>query len=173
MRLQERALWKTASTQSGLTEAIRQKLAEIPGISVLMSQPIQERVDELISGIRTECAIKLFGPDLQILHEKAEQMATVMQQIDGVRDVKVEQIAGQPYLTIDIDRQKIARYGINVADVQELITTAVGGKTATEVYEGERRVSAHREIPRSGQEQYRHDRRDSRTVCLGGPDPHE
>ena len=137
--LSERSTWKTAKTQSGLTDAIRKKLAEIPGISVLISQPIQERVDGMISGIKTECAIKLFGDDLEVLREKAEEIAALMQQIDGVKDIKVEQIAGQPYLTIDINRQKIARYGINVADVQEIITTAIGGKTATHVYEGERR----------------------------------
>lgn len=137
--LHDRKRWTTAQTQSQLTDAIRRKLAEIPGISVLMSQPIQERVDELISGIRTECAIKLFGPDLDVLHDKAEEIARTMQDIEGVKDIKVEQIAGQPYLTIDIDRQKIARYGINVADVQEIIVTAIGGKPATYVYEGERR----------------------------------
>ncbi len=137
--LRDRSTWKTAKTQAQLTDAIRRKLAEIPGISVLMSQPIQERVDELISGIRTECAIKLFGDDLDVLHQKAEEIAALMQQIKGVKDIKVEQIAGQPYLTVDIDRQKIARYGINVADVQEIVTTAIGGKPATQVYEGERR----------------------------------
>lgn len=147
--LRERSTWKTAGTQAQLTDAIRRKLAEIPGISVLMSQPIQERVDELISGIRTECAIKLFGPDLDVLYKKAEEIAATMQDINGVKDVKVEQIAGQPYLTIDIDRQKIARYGINVADVQELIVTAIGGKAATHVYEGERRFNLVLRFPES------------------------
>jgi cobalt-zinc-cadmium resistance protein CzcA len=112
-----------------------------------MSQPIQERVDELISGIRTECAIKLFGEDLDVLHDKAEEIASLMQQIKGVKDIKVEQIAGQPYLTVDIDRQKIARFGINVADVQEIITTAIGGKAATHVYEGERRFQLTLRFP--------------------------
>ena len=149
VQLKDRSEWKTAVSQTGLTDAIRQKLTEIPGISILMSQPIQERVDELISGIRTECAVKLFGADLQVLHDKAEQIAEVMQTIEGVRDVKMEQIAGQPYLTIDIDRQKIARFGINVADVQELITTAVGGKPATTVYEGERRFELILRFPES------------------------
>jgi cobalt-zinc-cadmium resistance protein CzcA len=130
-----------------LTDAIRQKLGEIPGISVLMSQPIQERVDELTSGIRAECAIKLFGEDLHVLHNKAEEIAALMQQIKGVKDIKVEQIAGQPYLTIDINRQKIARFGINVADVQEIITTAIGGKTATHIYEGERRFQLTLRFP--------------------------
>ena len=137
--LHDRRTWTTAATQPQLTDAIRKKLAEIPGISVLMSQPIQERVDELISGIRTECAIKLFGDDLDVLWDKAAEIAALLQQIEGVKDIKVEQTSGQPYLTIDIDRQKIARFGINVADVQDIITTAIGGKPATQVYEGERR----------------------------------
>jgi cobalt-zinc-cadmium resistance protein CzcA len=145
--LHDRSTWKTAKTQSGLTDAIRRKLAEIPGISVLMSQPIQERVDELISGVRTECAIKLFGEDLDVLHDKATEIAALMQQIHGVKDIKVEQVAGQPYLTVDIDRQKIARFGINVADVQEIITTAIGGKAATHVYEGERRFQLTLRFP--------------------------
>lgn len=147
--LSERSTWKTADTQAGLADAIRRKLAEIPGISVLMSQPIQERVDELISGIRTECAVKLFGDDLAVLHEKAEEIAALMQEVKGVKDVKVEQIAGQPYLTVDIDRQKIARYGINVADVQDMIATAIGGRPATHVYEGERRFQLIVRYPES------------------------
>jgi cobalt-zinc-cadmium resistance protein CzcA len=149
--LHDRSTWKTATTQSGLTDAIRRKLAEIPGISVLMSQPIQERVDELISGIRTQCAIKLFGDDLDVLRDKAQEIAVLMQHINGVKDIKVEQVAGQPYVVIDIDRQKIARFGINVADVQEIIATAVGGKPATHVYEGERRFQLTLRFP----EQYR------------------
>ena len=147
--LNDRSTWKTAKTQSELTDAIRKKLAEIPGISVLMSQPIQERVDELISGIRTECAIKLFGDDLDVLRDKAEEIAALIQQINGVKDIKVEQIAGQPYLVIDIDRQKIARFGINVSDVQEIITTAIGGRSATEIYEGERRFQLTLRFPES------------------------
>ncbi len=145
--LHDRSQWKTATTQSALTDAIRRKLAEIPGISVLMSQPIQERVDELISGIRTQCAIKLFGDDLDVLRDKAKEIADLIQQIDGVKDLKVEQVAGQPYLIIDIDRQKIARFGINVADVQEIVTTAIGGQAATQIYEGERRFQLTLRFP--------------------------
>ncbi len=145
--LHDRSTWKTAKTQSELTDAIRRKLAEIPGISILMSQPIQERVDELISGIRTECAIKLFGDDLDLLRDKAQEIAALVQNINGVKDIKVEQVAGQPYLIIDIDRQKIARFGINVADVQEIIATAIGGEAATYVYEGERRFQLTLRFP--------------------------
>ncbi len=137
--LHDRGTWKTAKTQSGLIDAMRRKLSEVPGISMLMSQPIQQRVDELISGIKTECSIKVFGDDLEVLRDEAQAIAALLQQIKGIKDIKVEQIAGQPYLTIDIDRQRIARYGINVADVEEIITTAIGGKPATHVYEGEHR----------------------------------
>jgi cobalt-zinc-cadmium resistance protein CzcA len=137
--LRPRGEWTTASRKSDLVDAMRTRLAEIPGISVLMSQPIQERVDELISGIRTEAAIKLFGDDLETLKRKADEIAAIMKTVHGVKDLKVEQIAGQSYLTVDIDRQKIARYGINVADIQEIVETAIGGKVATHVYEGVRR----------------------------------
>ena len=147
--LRPREAWITAQTQAKLVDAIRTRLAEIPGISVLMSQPIQERVDELISGIRTECAIKLFGDDLDLLYQHAERIADLMRTIDGVKDVKVEQVAGQPYLTIDINREKIARYGINVSDVQDIISTAVGGRPATQVYEGERRFQLVLRFPES------------------------
>lgn len=147
--LRPRETWTTAQTQANLVDAIRKRLAEIPGISVLMSQPIQERVDELISGIRTECAIKLFGDDLELLYQHAEQIADLMRTIEGVKDVKVEQVAGQPYLTIDIDRARIARYGINVSDVQDIVTTAVGGRPATQVYEGERRFQLVLRFPES------------------------
>jgi cobalt-zinc-cadmium resistance protein CzcA len=149
--LHPRDTWTTARTKADLTEAMRQRLAKIPGISVLMSQPIQQRVDELISGVRAEFAIKLFGDDLAVLKEQAEQIAAIMRTVEGVKDLRVEQIAGQPYLTIDIDRRKIARYGINVADIREIIETAIGEKTATTVYEGERRFQLILRFP----EEYR------------------
>jgi cobalt-zinc-cadmium resistance protein CzcA len=103
----------------------------------------------LISGIRTECAIKLFGDDLDQLYRTAEEIADLMKTVSGVKDVKVEQVAGQPYLTVDIDRERIARYGINVSDVQDIVTTAVGGKPATTVYEGERRFQLILRFPES------------------------
>jgi len=145
--LHPRDTWTTASRKSDLVDAMRTRLAEIPGISVFMSQPIEERVDELISGIKTEGAIKLFGDDLDTLKQKADEIAAIMKTVDGVKDLKVEQIAGQPYLTVDIDRQKIARYGINVADIQEIVETAIGGKVATHVYEGVRRFQLALRFP--------------------------
>jgi heavy metal efflux system protein len=137
--LHPRDRWTTAASKRELVDAMRRRLARIPGISVLMSQPIQERVDELISGIKTEVAIKLFGDDLATLRTMADRIATLMATVKGVKDLKVEQIAGQTYLTVDINRHKIARYGINVAAIQDIIATAVGGRVATRVYEEVRR----------------------------------
>lgn len=137
--LRPRDTWTTAATQNELVEAIRRRLADVPGVSLLMSQPIQQRVDELISGVKAECVIKLFGEELDVLKGKAEEIASIMRTVHGVKDLRVEQISGQPYLTVDIDRQKIARYGINVADVHEIIETAIGEKVTTYVYEGVRR----------------------------------
>jgi cobalt-zinc-cadmium resistance protein CzcA len=137
--LAPREAWITARTKPALVEAIRRRLAEIPGIAVLMSQPIQERVDELISGIKTEAAIKLFGDNMETLITLAEQIAVVMNSVEGVKDLKVEQVSGQLYLTVDINRQEIARRGINVDDIQDVIRTAIAGEPATHVLEGERR----------------------------------
>ncbi|MGH7250791.1 MAG: efflux RND transporter permease subunit [Nitrospiraceae bacterium] len=139
--LTPRETWTTAKRKSELVDAIRRRLAEVPGVLILMSQPIQERVDELISGIKTEVAIKLFGDDLEVLRKKAEQIAGIMGGVRGVKDIKVEHLFGQSYLTVDIDRHKIARHGFNVADVREIIETAVAGKEATQVLEGVRRFS--------------------------------
>ncbi len=143
--------WTTARNKAELVEKIRQRLERIPGASFLLSQPIQQRVDELISGVRTEATVKLFGDDLDVLRQKAEEIAAILTTIRGIKDIRVEQLFGQPYLTIDIDRSKIARHGINVADIQDIIATAIGGKAATTVYEGQQRFDLIVRFP----EQYR------------------
>jgi cobalt-zinc-cadmium resistance protein CzcA len=97
--LKPRDQWTSAHDKEALVEMMRRRLAQIPGINVLMSQPIQERVDELISGTKSEIAIKLFGDDLETLTEKAGEIASIMSTVEGVRDIKVEQQAGQSYLT--------------------------------------------------------------------------
>jgi cobalt-zinc-cadmium resistance protein CzcA len=101
--------------------------------------------------VRTEATVKLFGDDLDLLRQKADDIAAVLGTVRGVRDIKVEQLFGQPYLTIDIDRDQIARHGINVADVREIISTAIGGRAATRVYEGQQRFDLFVRF----QEQYR------------------
>jgi cobalt-zinc-cadmium resistance protein CzcA len=139
--LKPRHQWKTAATKEDLIEKIRLELEKIPGVAYNMTQPIALRVDELISGVKSQIAIKLFGDDLELLKAKAEEIAQVISNVRGVTDLRVEQTAGQPYITLEIDRRKIARYGINVADIQEIIETAIGGKSATEIFEGERRFA--------------------------------
>lgn len=133
--------WKSAYTKKELVEKIREELEKIPGIGLNITQPIALRVDELISGVKSQLAIKIFGDDLEILREKAEEVAKVVTKIRGVADLRVEQISGQPYLTIQTNRDQIARYGINVAAIHDIIETAVGGKVATEVLEGDKRFA--------------------------------
>ncbi len=111
----------------------------MPGANFLLSQPIQQRVDELLSGVRSEATVKVIGEDLSVLRRTAEEIHAIMSSVKGVKDVRVEQVFGQAYLTIDIDRGKIARHGINVAHIREIITTAIGADAATRVYEGQRR----------------------------------
>ncbi len=151
VRLRPLDQWTTAKTMPELMQKFRERLTSVSGATFLISQPIQQRVDELISGVRTEATVKLFGDDLEMLRNKAQEIAEVLGGVRGVRDIKVEQVFGQPYLTIDIDRGKIARHGINVADVREIITTAIGGQAATRVYEGQQRFDLVVRFP----EQYR------------------
>lgn len=131
--------WKTGRNKEELVNAMSEQLSKLPGMVFSFSQPIQLRVAELIAGVRSDIAIKLFGEDLETLKEKAEEIAKVVTKIDGAADVKVEQVTGLPQLQIKVDRGKIARYGINVADVNQIIETAIGGKSAGKVFEGERR----------------------------------
>jgi heavy metal efflux system protein len=118
---------------------VRRRLAQVPGIAFGLSQPIAMRVDELVSGVRSQVAIKLFGDDLETLRIKAEEIARVLRQVRGISDLRVEQVSGLYYLKLDIDRAKIARHGINVAEITEVIEAVGGGIAAGEVFEGQRR----------------------------------
>ena len=131
--------WKTGRTKPELVEAIEAKLAKFPGIALNFSQPIANRVDELLSGVKAQLAIQLFGDDLDQLVATADQIQRVVARVPGAEDVQTEQVTGQPQLQIKIDRAAIARYGINVEDVQEAIETAIGGEQAGQVFEGVRR----------------------------------
>ncbi len=131
--------WRAAETQEELQHVIRDELGDIPGASTSFTQPIAMAVDELLEGVRAELAIKLFGDDLDVLKEKADEIARVVGTVAGAADVQVDQVSGTPQLLIRIDRQAIARYGINVADVQHVIRAAVGGETVGQVFEGIRR----------------------------------
>ena len=142
--LKPRGEWPRGWTQDDIAAAIVEKLKSLPGIQLVMAQPISDRVDEMVSGVRSDVAVKVFGDDLDALKAAAEDIARIAR---GVRGMRVERVGGQQYLNIVIDRQAIARQGLNVADVQDVIEMAIGGKVATEIYEGERRFQAVVRLP--------------------------
>jgi cobalt-zinc-cadmium resistance protein CzcA len=163
--LKPRSEWPKGWTQDTITDEIRKKLAVLPGVQVVMAQPISDRVDEMVTGVRADIAVKVFGDDLQVLKDKADEIARVAAGIAGAQDLRVERITGQQYLQIAIDRSAIARAGLNVSDVHEVIEMAIGGKVATDIYEGERRFSAIVRLP----ETYRDDIAAIRNLVLTSP----
>jgi len=132
---------ESGRTQDEIEDDIRKLLEVFPGVNIVLSQPIAERVDEMMTGVRSEIAVKIFGDDLEKLREFSEQIARILRTVPGARDIRIERLSGQQSLTIDINRKAIARNGINVADVHELIETAVGGREVSILYDGERRFS--------------------------------
>lgn len=130
--------WSYASKEA-LVEAMQERLEAIPGINYSFSQPIELRVEELISGVRSDVALKIFGDDLKLMREAAEKAAAALRTIPGASDVQVEQTTGLPYLQVVIDRDKVARYGINVSDIQDVLEIGLGERAAGQLYEGDRR----------------------------------
>ena len=153
-------------TQDGIAEEIRKRLASLPGINLVMSQPISDRVDEMVSGVRADVAVMIYGEDLTQLVQKANAIAKVASGIQGTQDTRVDRVGGQQYLAINIDRGAIARYGLNAADVNDVIETAIAGKAATEVYEGEKRFSAVVRLPL----ELRDSVEDIRELLISSPD---
>jgi len=138
--LTPRSQWKKASTKAELIEKIEETLQDIPGMKFSFTQPIEMRMNELSegTGIRGEIGVKIYGPKLEILRSKAAEVASAMRTTKGGADVSVESTSGLPVLQLRIRRGDLARYGINVADVQAVVETAIGGSTVGKVYEGER-----------------------------------
>jgi cobalt-zinc-cadmium resistance protein CzcA len=152
--LKPRDQWTSASTQEELQEYIRDQVGNVPGVLTNFTQPIQMTVDELLEGVRAELAIKVFGDDLDSLKMKADEIALIVSEVPGAADVQPDQVSGTPQLLIRVNRQAIARYGINVADVQEVIRAAVGGEVAGQIFEGVKRFDisvrfdkSHRDTP--------------------------
>ncbi|OGV84464.1 MAG: metal transporter [Lentisphaerae bacterium RIFOXYB12_FULL_60_10] len=139
--LRPRRAWPTKRSKPELVAAIQAELAVIPGIRMSFSQPIALRVNELISGIKSDLAIKIFGSDLEVLRENANRAAAAIQGIRGAEDVNVEQVSGFPQVEIAVDRKAIARHKINIADINEVVETAVGGQVATMVIEEQKRFA--------------------------------
>ncbi len=133
-----REKWTTAHSRDGLCEAMDAKIRQIPGIDTQFSQYIEDNVDEAVSGIKSEMAIKIFGSDTTKLQALADQIVDIIKTVPGATDVGTDQLLGQPQIQITIDRAAIGRYGLAVADIQTVVATAIGGQAATQVLEGER-----------------------------------
>ncbi|MFX1682854.1 CusA/CzcA family heavy metal efflux RND transporter [Mitsuaria sp. CC2] len=134
-------------TRDALITAVQEELATLPGQNYEFSQPIQLRFNELISGVRSDVAVKVFGDDRDQLNAAAAKIAAVLGGLEGAAEVNVEQTTGLPMLTVDIDREKAGRHGLNLQDVQQLVATATGGAHAGTLFEGDRRFSIVVRLP--------------------------
>ena len=134
-------------TREQLLAAVQEEVAKLPGNNYEFSQPIQLRFNELISGVRSDVAVKVFGDDMDVLNKTAAEISEVLDKVPGAAEVKVEQTTGLPMLTVHIDRDKASRYGLNTVDVQEAIATAVGGREAGTMFEGDRRFAIRVRLP--------------------------
>ena len=146
--LKPRAQWPDPRRpKADLVAAMEAAAQKVPGNNYEFTQPIQLRFNELISGVRSDVAVKIYGDDLAVMNKTAGEIEAVLQAIPGAADVKVEQTTGLPMLTVRLDREALARYGLPAADVQELISTAVGGTTVGQIYEGDRRFDLVVRLP--------------------------
>jgi len=134
-------------SKTDLVAAMQKAVAQIPGNNYEFTQPIQMRFNELISGVRSDVAVKVFGDDLDTLLEAGEAIAGIMQAVPGAADVKVEQVTGLPVLTVKLDRARTARYGLSMSEAQEAVEIAVGGKAVGEIFEGDRRFELLVRLP--------------------------
>ncbi|MCP1651428.1 CusA/CzcA family heavy metal efflux RND transporter [Pseudomonas nitroreducens] len=146
--LKPKEQWPDPKKSRAQLEAEIQEAANgVPGSAYELSQPIQLRFNELISGVRSDVAVKVFGDDMTVLNQTAEQIAGVLRQVQGSSEVKVEQTSGLPVLTVNIDRQRAARYGLNVGDIQDNVAVAIGGREAGTLFEGDRRFDLIVRLP--------------------------
>lgn len=139
-------------TQAELLRAIQEEAAQMPGNNYEFSQPIQLRFNELISGVRSDVAVKIFGDDNDVLNRSAAEVAQVLQAIPGASEVKIEQTTGLPVLTVNIDRARAARYGLSLADVQDTLGIAIGGREAGTFFQGDRRFDIVVRLPEAVRE---------------------
>ncbi len=143
-------LWPDPSlNRNELIARIQHAVMEVPGNNYELTQPIQMRFNELISGVRTDVGIKVFGDDMSVMNQNAQKIAEVLKNIKGAADIKVEQTSGLPILAVNIDREKLGRLGVNVADVQQAVLLATKGQEAGQVFEGDRRFDLVVRLPES------------------------
>jgi len=148
--MKDRSRWPDPNKpRTQLVEELEKAAAEVPGNNYEFTQPIQMRFNELIAGVRSDVAVKIFGDDMDQLLAAGQSVESVLSKIPGARDVKVEQVTGLPLLSIIPDRQALARHGLTIADVQDVVATALGGRPAGQIFEGDRRFDIVVRMPES------------------------
>jgi cobalt-zinc-cadmium resistance protein CzcA len=141
--LKPRSEWQVYNSKEKLVEALNEKLSDYPGIQLVFSQPIQNMFDELLSGVKTQLAIKLYGEDLAILRNKAEEIREVIEPVEGLVDLSTEQSFGQPQMQLVAKREACARYGVDISDVLEVVELAIGGEVISQIFVNTRRFGIH------------------------------
>ncbi len=137
--LKPKSEWTTFQTKDELIEMLKDKLAFLPGVNYEFSQPLEMRFNELMTGVRQDVAVKLFGEDLEVLSKYAKKMSKIIATVDGVGDLKIESTSGLPQMTVKYERKKLAQYGLNIQELNTIVRTAFSGETAGIVFEGEKR----------------------------------
>ncbi|MFN2262310.1 MAG: CusA/CzcA family heavy metal efflux RND transporter, partial [Psychroflexus sp.] len=139
IRLKPKSEWTSADSKEELANLMKEKLSIIPNMGIEFTQPIEMRFNELITGVRSDVAIKIFGEDLDLLTQKGNEVKSLVENIEGVGDISVEKIVGLPQMSVNYNRSKIARYGLQIQDINNIISTGFAGKKAGVVFEGEKR----------------------------------
>ncbi len=163
--LKDKEEWVSVDSREELAEKMTEALENVPGVTFGISQPIQLRSNELISGVRQDIGIKVFGDDLQVLTELSQKIGKIVNTVDGAKDLYLEQATGLPQIVVNIDRDAIARYGLSIKTVNQAISTAFAGESAGLVYEGERRYDL---VVRLSQEN-RQDIKDVKNIYITAP----
>ena len=139
IKLKPKKEWTSAASKDELANKFKEALSVIPGLEIEFTQPIEMRFNELITGVRADVAVKVFGEDLSILAKKADEIKKLIQHVSGASDIIVEKVEGLPQMSVHYHRSKIARYGLNIADINQLISMGFAGQVAGNVFEGEKR----------------------------------
>ncbi|MBD0402208.1 CusA/CzcA family heavy metal efflux RND transporter [Flammeovirga sp. EKP202] len=167
--LKPKSEWTSASTKEELIDKIKEKVSTVPGINFEFTQPIEMRFNELISGVREDIAIKLYGEDLTVLAEKAEEISALIGDVEGIADKRVEATAGLPQIVVHYDRNKLAQYGLNINELNDLVQTSFTGKSAGVIFEGEKRFDLVVRLEKSK----RNDIDDLKSLYVNLPNGHQ
>jgi cobalt-zinc-cadmium resistance protein CzcA len=163
--LKPKSEWRTVATKEELIDKLSESLETIPGVAYNFTQPMAMRLDEVVSGIKADVAVKIFGEDPAVLEQKSEQALRIISSIPGAADAQMEIVSGVAELTVRVRRRDLARYGLNVADVREVVETAVGGRYVADLIDGQRRFAIQLRLP----ERFRRDPESLRDLLISAP----